>query len=270
MFFYPLSPTGMFQSTRPRGARHCTRELSYNARMFHPRARVGRDIMLIWPTARTSFQSTRPRGARPTMDRRSFRAHQVSIHAPAWGATVYRRAPPDVRGNVSIHAPAWGATYDDRTDPDQAEMFQSTRPRGARPRLPCDIVANRVFQSTRPRGARPLSPSDLQTSASFNPRARVGRDYSPAKYSLLASSFNPRARVGARREGQGREGYQEGVSIHAPAWGATANFYGVPGGESVSIHAPAWGATFTQYEKMLMKPLVSIHAPAWGATAIRI
>jgi len=33
----------------------------------------------------------------------------VSIHAPAWGATVdiYQGA---VTGQVSIHAPAWGAT----------------------------------------------------------------------------------------------------------------------------------------------------------------
>ena len=34
---------------------------------------------------------------------------EISIHAPAWGATV----PPirvTVHGNISIHAPAWGAT----------------------------------------------------------------------------------------------------------------------------------------------------------------
>ena len=34
----------------------------------------------------------------------------------------------------------------------------------------------------------------------------------------------------------------------------------------VSIHAPAWGAT-QQYTRLAILLLVSIHAPAWGATA---
>mgnify|MGYP001199814199 CR=1 FL=1 len=33
------------------------------------------------------------------------------------------------------------------------------------------------------------------------------------------------------------------VSIHAPAWGATAAIIKLWGGKDVSIHAPAWGAT---------------------------
>ncbi len=35
----------------------------------------------------------------------------VSIHAPAWGATV-RLVLKEKFGKVSIHAPAWGATAD--------------------------------------------------------------------------------------------------------------------------------------------------------------
>ena len=34
-----------------------------------------------------------------------------------------------------------------------------------------------------------------------------------------------------------------GVSIHAPAWGATFTCETGHAGTSVSIHAPAWGAT---------------------------
>ena len=34
----------------------------------------------------------------------------VSIHAPAWGATVPARKRRTI-ANVSIHAPAWGATH---------------------------------------------------------------------------------------------------------------------------------------------------------------
>ncbi len=78
------------------------------------------------------------------------------------------------------------------------------------------------------------------------------------------------------------------VSIHAPAWGATASNReekgdkmfqstlprgerleeGKPGRPAarVSIHAPAWGAT-TGGIALRNNDNVSIHAPAWGATS---
>ena len=77
------------------------------------------------------------------------------------------------------------------------------------------------------------------------------------------------------------------VSIHAPAWGATAPVWLDELNSIVSIHAPAWGATpclcllplkldgFNPRPRMggdicyrSIGPgwLVSIHAPAWGAT----
>ena len=56
-----------------------------------------------------------------------------------------------------------------------------------------------------------------------------------------------------------------GVSIHAPAWGATRGPFRGPAGGRVSIHAPAWGAT-TRDIGTLDSINVSIHAPAWGAT----
>ena len=101
----------------------------------------------------------------------------VSIHAPARGATS-GVATHSLR--VSIHAPARGATRTFRLP--RRQLFQSTRPRGARPGLghmlhvtvsihapargataTCrrfnhaparDCRAMRMFQSTRPRGAR--------------------------------------------------------------------------------------------------------------------
>ncbi len=55
------------------------------------------------------------------------------------------------------------------------------------------------------------------------------------------------------------------VSIHAPAWGATARSEAFDCPFNVSIHAPAWGATICRaYLRPI--PCVSIHAPAWGAT----
>ena len=54
---------------------------------------------------------------------------------------------------VSIHAPAWGATsWDQRGVP--SLLFQSTRPRGARPDKVSNASSGSMFQSTRPRGAR--------------------------------------------------------------------------------------------------------------------
>jgi len=56
---------------------------------------------------------------------------------------------------VSIHAPAWGATDAYCADMPVIQVFQSTRPRGARRFL---LRSRRLLLSC------------------FNPRARVGRD----------------------------------------------------------------------------------------------
>ncbi len=86
---------------------------------FNPRARGGRDT-----TAGNEvldgkmFQSTRPRGARPTGVGVGEYVAQVSIHAPAGGATE----PPRL------------------FEPPQP-LFQSTRPRGARPMAPVNSAS---------------------------------------------------------------------------------------------------------------------------------
>ena len=100
-----------FQSTRPRGAR---RQWGLQASCI------------------LRFQSTRPRGARPSADAYDPMANDVSIHAPARGAT--QTADTSKR----------------------AEKFQSTRPRGARHTARDCSDASTRFQSTRPRGARPF------------------------------------------------------------------------------------------------------------------
>ena len=122
---------------------------------------------------------------------------EISIRAPAWGATseAQRRALPE---RVSIRAPAWGATCIVWMASTMLS-FQSTRPRGARPSpwnvRPCPLL----FQSTRPRGARHISPSADLTGSVFQ-------------------STCPR---GARRDEAGVLQHESLVSIHAPAWGAT-------------------------------------------------
>ena len=283
-----------FQSTRPRGARLdvlcCparAAEVSIHAPAwgatpiclgaadaqsgFNPRARVGRDsIGIVVRKSNTLFQSTRPRGARLLSAAAAKCPRHVSIHAPAWGATVTDVAPA---ASVS--------------------MFQSTRPRGARPnRLNKPVRDLRVSIHAPAWGATPHARENGRRNRSFNPRARVGRDGSVLASCSLApsvsihapawgathrssdsakarASFNPRARVGRDRcvgalDGKGlwfqstrprgarravvlvlRD--RQRVSIHAPAWGATVGLRVRRTGDRVSIHAPAWGATRNFY-----------------------
>ena len=60
----------------------------------------------------------------------------------------------DCAFDVSIHAPARGATGEVRKNANDS-TFQSTRPRGARHPQAASSLFFMVFQSTRPRGARP-------------------------------------------------------------------------------------------------------------------
>ena len=62
------------------------------------------------------------------------------------------------------------------------QMFQSTRPYGAR--LPCaDQFSKRgLFQSTRPYGARRFIRLTQARRWCFNPRARMGRDAADIGY----------------------------------------------------------------------------------------
>ena len=77
---------------------------------FNPRARVGRDATKRESfSMNPSFQSTRPRGARHVVALGAALGVDVSIHAPAWGATQVHLLQL-VDQHVSIHAPAWGAT----------------------------------------------------------------------------------------------------------------------------------------------------------------
>ena len=143
------------------------------------------------------FQSTRPRGARHVIAQITQQTLQVSIHAPARGATIAAAAQQQ-RNIVSIHAPARGATRPHRrvvpprrfqsTRPRGARratvfsaarqrQFQSTRPRGARPGRTGEKYGIIAFQSTRPRGARRRARNDSHALACFNPRAREGRDF---------------------------------------------------------------------------------------------
>jgi len=82
---------------------------------------------------------------------RTLPIQNVSIHAPAWGATGALLGLYWV-GLVSIHAPAWGAT----TMQSVLDLFIGFNPRT---RMGCDIKQKPLikilwFQSTHPHGVR--------------------------------------------------------------------------------------------------------------------
>ena len=255
---------GVFQSTRPQGARRSESPSSPAPTRFNPRARKGRDyrvknlftriMVSIHAPARGAtseethgkvmhgmFQSTRPQGARPRVCDLGMHFEHVSIHAPARGATDVSYFIEHVV-SVSIHAPARGAT---------PFQIRSARQLGVSIHAPA-------------RGATIEQSDTDEYYPRFNPRARKGRDIDislPVRY--------------------------VDVSIHAPARGATTEIENCksqslfqstrPQGarhkqtiverrsEIVSIHAPARGATFFSLRRCRVTE-VSIHAPARGAT----
>jgi len=187
---------------------------------FNPRARVGRDGRL----------------------RRSPPPHGVSIHAPAWGATIWRCRPLlrpsrfNPRARVGRDRPGgdrlcWATRFNPRARVGRDSASTHTSP----PRT--------SFQSTRPRGARLIFFDRAGYTWGFNPRARVGRD--PA--------------VGGCRG-------PVGVSIHAPAWGAT--LHRLKEALRLTFQSTRPRGARLRCGGGLAVWFVSIHAPAWGATSI--
>jgi len=143
-------------------------------------------------------------------------------------------------------------------------LFQSTRPRGARLRY--TEIDNNIFQfqSTRPRGARrdfTLAPAFF---CSFNPRAREGRDIRDNVYMPQGRLFQSTRPRGARRNGLcigvRPDGFQStrprGARLFKRCYRIRKNSFNPrarEGRDRVSGSA-------------VSLPNVSIHAPARGAT----
>ncbi len=146
-----------------------------------------------------------------------------------------------------------------------SNVFQSTRPRGARRQLVGAVATGSLVSIHAPaRGATQPGLARIDFRYCFNPRAREGRDKAFTLRFTVCPSFNPRAREG--RDGQRlTDATFINVSIHAPARGATLERLDKPEAVIVSIHAPARGATIPD-NHIRGRSNVSIHAPARGAT----
>ena len=124
--------------------------------------------------------------------------------------------------NVSIHAPAWGATWRSRLAM-WSTWFQSTPPRGGRHWRGHDRVSTGHVSIHAP--AWGATPDEFMRLARLSVSIHApawGATAGCGATVGLRTRFNPRPRVGgdARLSEYGRELYN--VSIHAPAWGATS------------------------------------------------
>ena len=234
----------LFQSTRPRGAR----PLSFSLSLMPSR-----------------FQSTRPRGARHSDEYYSTAYNIVSIHAPTWGATavIFVSVPHRSSFNPRAHV---GRDNTVCPRPCHRRSFNPRAHVGRDGSMTCAFRSTCVFQSTRPRGARPAQQRILTAKFSvsihaptwgatcstrcprwhgrcFNPRAHVGRDLASLATSVHVTLFQSTRPRGARRVARGIGGVLVVVSIHAPTWGATPINKPLQLFKRVSIHAPTWGAT---------------------------
>ena len=171
-------PTNRSFNPRAREGRdHSAATASRGPQCFNPRAREGRDPSTSQRSPPSdSFQSTRPRGARLVFGRVGHDPVEVSIHAPARGATLHLRA--NLTANrVSIHAPARGATGRSRRSALSSRCFNPRAREGRDSSSGSTSAVQMRFQSTRPRGARRFQVANPASRCRcFNPRAREGRD----------------------------------------------------------------------------------------------
>ena len=239
-----------FQSTHPRGVRRGVFfVVSVSINSFNPRTRVGCDF---------------PRAVSSTRD------IVVSIHAPAWGATLGYGGKMGFQQSFNPRTRV-GCDVMVAVSPLMMVVFQSTHPRGVRRKSRQLWSSVQVFQSTHPRGVRPVhavhaaphGPVSIHAPAwgattlletavcgalmfqSTHPRG-VRRATRRSRWCWRAS-FNPRTRVGCDASSPGggarnltfQSTHPRGVRPDGPALGVRH--------QAVSIHAPAWGATVSMF-----------------------
>ena len=121
---------------------------------FNPRTRMGCDSLIRrlreW---QSRFQSTHPHGVRLAQGIQPRALLRISIHAPAWGATISR---PSKKFFL---------------------IFQSTHPHGVRQAAGESSEELLEFQSTHPHGVRRVKWSAMGSLSNFNPRTRMGCDF---------------------------------------------------------------------------------------------
>ena len=168
------------------------------------------------------FQSTLPHGERLTGKGVGSITISISIHAPAWRATLHHGH--GLHGNqISIHAPAWGATKNRNPSNRKKKYFNPRPPHGERPALYISGERREQFQSTPPAwGATIIGQSILHYMRISIHAPRMGSDsVFDIRRSITFNISIHAPRMGSDNRGRASKSTRACISIHAPAWGAT-------------------------------------------------
>ena len=148
-----ISHRKRFQSALPHGERPYACYMDPHSHWFQSALPHGERRMYLPTRCGSSwFQSALPHGERPLLLAIVGQILDVSIRAPAWGATKIRRRNPELSA-VSIRAPAWGATWF-VLGAVALTLFQSALPHGERRVNTHQSHAHQLFQSALPHGER--------------------------------------------------------------------------------------------------------------------
>ena len=146
------------------------------------------------------------------------------------------------RKPISIHAPTRGATSAVLLLPVATSNFNPRSHEGSDLRQSAS-TCQKSFQSTLPRGERPKAIGvDVSKIISIHAptRGATSRRFHPSK---KRNYFNPRSHEGSDKAISCKNKRKCKISIHAPTRGATdINLSGIVATE-ISIHAPTRGAT---------------------------
>ena len=213
-----MSQSCLFQFTLPRGERPIRSSIGRHSRRFNSRSRVGSDSCLRRQVADGRVSIHAPAWGATVGDGKDGRIAGVSIHAPAWGATGHQIALQSV-GAVSIHAPAWGATrrvwvvLAGLSVSIHAPAWGATE-RHQLERRQCRVSIHAPAWGATSSGSIACLPRPFQFTLprGERPPSRLAQRelYSFNSRSRVGSDFGTRFRVASSV-----------VSIHAPAWGAT-------------------------------------------------
>ena len=147
-------------------------------------------------------------------------------------------------------------------------LFQSTRPRGARPYRSIKYRGAWLFQSTRPRGARQGLTTEVAGLRDVSIHAPTGGATALPFFFVCAVEVSIHAPTGGATLSRLRHDEIKIVSIHAPTGGATFSG-GKDSGVLLFQSTRPRGARRTRTPQGQHQNPVSIHAPTGGATLSR-
>ena len=187
---------GRFQSTHPGGVRPIfgvNRPSEWQFQSTHPGG--VRQALKLLCSQPHGFQSTHPGGVRPLW--RMYALASVPYFNPRTRVGCDGFITPEGDNHdISIHAPGWGATFGRHMGSD-GFAFQSTHPGGVRQGGIQNADQTKRFQSTHPGGVRRSSTirhSRHRPISIHAPGWGATICYVPAI--SLRKDFNPRTRVG--------------------------------------------------------------------------